>query len=91
MIAKKFIISGLVQGVFFRQNTLKVAEKLGISGWAKNLPDGTVEVVAHGESDDIDNLQSWLKHGPPAAHVKGIIVENFLWEKYDKITNFKIT
>lgn len=66
------IVSGRVQGVFFRASTKHEAHKLNITGYAKNLPDGRVEVVACGEADAIAELQTWLRQGPPAAHVTEI-------------------
>jgi len=50
------LISGLVQGVFFRSETRRIAKSLNIKGWVKNLPDGRVEVMAEGEKDKIDKL-----------------------------------
>lgn len=64
-----WLISGRVQGVFFRESTRREAEPLGLSGHAVNLPDGRVEVVAHGTREALDQLESWLHSGPPAASV----------------------
>jgi len=68
-------ISGIVQGVFFRSETRKVAKNLGIKGWVRNLPDGRVEVVAEGEKDKINNLIEFLKKGSPTARVDNVDVE----------------
>ena len=68
-------ISGRVQGVFFRYNTKKVAEKLGVFGWVRNLEDGRVEVVAEGEEDKIDKLIEFCKRGPPLARVDKVEVK----------------
>lgn len=63
------VISGRVQGVFFRSCTQDEATRLGLTGWAKNLPTGQVEVVVEGSQDRLDLLCTWCRHGPPAAHV----------------------
>ena len=68
-------ISGIVQGVFFRSETRKVAKNLGIKGWVRNLPDGRVEVVAEGEKDKIDNFMEFLKKGPPVSRVDNVDVK----------------
>ncbi len=63
------LVSGHVQGVFFRASASERAHELGVSGWARNLPDGRVEVLAAGEDDAVDAFREWLDHGPPAARV----------------------
>ncbi len=66
-------ISGLVQGVFFRATTVETAHRIGgLTGYAKNLADGRVEVVAEGRPEKIDKLVEWLHHGPPSARVTAI-------------------
>lgn len=65
-------ISGTVQGVFFRASTLEQAQMLGLSGHAKNMGDGRVEVVACGDEVCIQALQRWLKIGPPNATVTDV-------------------
>jgi acylphosphatase len=65
----RLIISGRVQGVFFRASTLEEALGLGLSGWVRNLPDGGVEVLAEGEGSNIQKLIDWCHHGPPYAQV----------------------
>jgi acylphosphatase len=67
--ARLYTIKGRVQGVFFRASTRRVAESLGITGHAINLPDGNVEVLACGESKALDRLGAWLHDGPPHARV----------------------
>ena len=69
-------VSGRVQGVFFRSNTKRVADNLGIKGWVRNLPDGRVEVVAEGEKNRIDNLIKFLKKGPATARVDNVEIES---------------
>ena len=67
--AARFIISGRVQGVFFRASTREQAQRLGLRGHACNLHDGRVEVLAVGADDAIQQLEQWLHHGPPSARV----------------------
>jgi acylphosphatase len=67
--ATRFIIRGRVQGVFFRASTREQAQRLGLRGHARNLPDGRVEVLAVGTDDAIQQLEQWLQHGPPSARV----------------------
>ena len=64
-----FEVSGLVQGVFFRQSTRQQARLLGITGWVRNLPDGRVEGQATGDEAMLETLREWLTRGPPAATV----------------------
>ncbi|WP_149195977.1 acylphosphatase [Luteimonas suaedae] len=70
--AVRFLISGKVQGVFFRASTREQAQRLGLRGHAKNLPDGRVEVLAAGEAAAIDALERWLQRGPPQARVDAV-------------------
>ena len=72
MTARRFYISGRVQGVFFRAATRAMATKLNLRGHAINLPDGRVEVLACGEEDDVSALEDWLYEGPPAARVLAV-------------------
>ena len=67
--ATRFIIRGRVQGVFFRASTREQAQRLGLRGHARNLPDGRVEVLAVGTDDAIQQLEQWLQHGPTSARV----------------------
>ncbi|WP_395683219.1 acylphosphatase [Dokdonella sp.] len=72
MPSARFLVSGLVQGVFFRASTRTRAQELGLHGYAKNLADGRVEVVASGSDDALAQLAQWLQHGPPSARVGGV-------------------
>jgi acylphosphatase len=67
--AARFVVSGKVQGVFFRASARDRAQALGLRGFAKNLPDGRVEVLAAGDDAAIDELAAWLREGPPMARV----------------------
>lgn len=70
--AMRFFISGRVQGVGFRASTRREAERLGIRGWAINLPDGRVEVLAVGPAHAVVELGEWLCNGPSGARVLGV-------------------
>lgn len=65
----RFIVSGRVQGVYFRQSTADQARALRLDGWVRNLPDGRVEGVAAGAPEALRELRAWLQRGPPAAWV----------------------
>ena len=65
----RFVVSGRVQGVFFRASTRQEALRLGLTGHARNLPDGNVEVVACGDDAALAQLERWLALGPPLAQV----------------------
>ena len=67
--ARLFTVHGRVQGVWFRDSTRREAERLGIAGYAINLSDGNVEVLAHGSADALAVLAAWLHEGPPMARV----------------------
>ena len=73
MPCAKFIVSGRVQGVFFRASTRTEAMRLGITGYARNLANGAVEVLACGDPAALDELQRWLHMGPPAARVESVV------------------
>lgn len=70
----RIIVEGLVQGVFYRASTLKTAQQLNLTGYVRNLPDGNVEVVAEGRSEQVDRLISWCHQGPTHAVVSKIEV-----------------
>ena len=77
--ARRFIIRGRVQGVWFRDSTRREAQALGISGSAVNLPNGDVEVLAYGEQAALDTLAAWLHQGPPMARVSEVTAEAEVW------------
>ena len=68
-VCTRFFVSGKVQGVFFRASTVREAERLELRGWARNLPDGRVEVLALGDPVRVAQLAQWLGRGPPRARV----------------------
>jgi len=71
-ICKHGYVSGRVQGVGFRQATAEQAEGLGLDGWVRNLADGRVEVLFEGDEAAVAELTSWLQHGPQAAEVTSL-------------------
>ena len=72
MVCRRFLVSGRVQGVFYRASTLDRAEQLQLCGFVRNLPDGRVEVLACGNDAALVTLQDWLWQGPPGARVDDV-------------------
>ncbi len=73
VVAVEVVVSGDVQGVFFRAGAASEARRIGgISGWVRNNPDGSVEVIAEGERKALDSLLDWCSHGPAGAAVSGL-------------------
>ncbi|HET9548016.1 MAG TPA: acylphosphatase [Desertimonas sp.] len=70
----RVIVSGEVQGVWFRQSCRRVASELALGGWVRNRPDGTVEAVFEGPEPDVAKAVAWCRVGPPAAKVTGVDV-----------------
>jgi len=78
-VRARVIISGRVQGVFFRSETQDEARRQSLTGWVRNLPDGRVEAVFEGEKDRVDSLIEFCRRGPPGARVLRVEVT---WEDY---------
>jgi acylphosphatase len=74
-VARRFLISGRVQGVGFRFFAETVGVREGLHGWVRNLSDGRVEAVAEGESEAIDRFEAALRHGPRGARVDDVAIE----------------
>jgi acylphosphatase len=74
-IARKYIVSGRVQGVGFRWFVETTASREGVHGWVRNLPDGRVEASAEGDAEAIERFERALRHGPPAARVDDVEVD----------------
>lgn len=81
-------VSGKVQGVWFRAHTQKQAQQLNLTGWARNLLDGRVEVLACGDKKDVEKLVEWLKQGPELAKVSDLSYEELPWQE---LNNFSIS
>jgi acylphosphatase len=76
VIARRVVISGHVQGVFFRQGTLDAARRAGVAGWVRNAPDGTVEAHLEGEPDAVERVLSFCRRGPRGARVDHVEVRD---------------
>jgi acylphosphatase len=74
VIRKRVLVSGLVQGVFFRDSCRRTALAEGVAGWVRNLPDGRVEAVFEGDADRVEHLVQWAHTGPRHARVSGVEV-----------------
>ncbi len=74
-IGLRCLVAGRVQGVFFRASTREQALRLGLTGYARNLPDGRVEVLAFGPAPALEQLRDWLRVGPPHAQVTAVTSE----------------
>lgn len=87
-VRAELTIQGLVQGVFFRQSTRETALKLGLAGWVKNCPDGSVAAVFEGERPAVDAAIEWCRQGPPAARVSEVSVS---WQPFQgEFTDFNV-
>ena len=87
MIRNRVLISGRVQGVFFRHTCQEVAREHGVSGWVRNLPDGSVEAVFEGPDEDVRRLVEWSRQGPSSAVVEDVRVRA---EPPEGISGFQI-
>ena len=72
-------VTGRVQGVFFRTETARLAQMLGLTGWVRNLDDGRVEAVFEGEKENVEKAIEFCKHGPAGAHVEDLDVKLEGW------------
>ncbi len=75
----RVLISGKVQGVYYRLETKEQAMAMGVTGWVRNRPERSVEGVFEGEKENIEKLIAWCRKGPPMAAVRDVQVE---WEPY---------
>ena len=86
MVRAHLVIEGLVQGVYFRANTVEVARNHGVCGWVKNTPGGAVEAVLEGGEESVKMVVEWCRKGPPMARVEKVSIR---WEKYkDEFDDF---
>ena len=85
-VCRRALINGRVQGVWYRGSTQQKARGLGISGWAKNLPDGRVEVLMCGDEKSVEELELWLHKGPPLARVLSVQVADEPWQDFSGFT-----
>ena len=87
MIRNRVLISGRVQGVFFRGTCQEVAKEHGVNGWVRNLPDGRVEAVFEGAAEDVRRLLEWSRQGPRDAVVADVRVQQ---EPPEGISGFEV-
>ena len=73
-VTKRLIVRGRVQGVGFRQSMCTAADRIGVTGWVRNLHDGTVEAIVQGTPDDVARMIAWAHRGPPGAHIAAVDV-----------------
>lgn len=71
-VCKRFYVTGKVQGVFFRASAAREARRLGLKGWAINMDDGRVEVLAYGTADGVGEMERWLQRGSSMARVQQV-------------------
>jgi acylphosphatase len=74
VVRYRVLVSGRVQGVFFRDSCQRLAQENDVTGWVRNLPDGSVEAVFEGAPDKVSRLVEWTRHGPRHARVETIRV-----------------
>ncbi|MFJ5234654.1 acylphosphatase [Kitasatospora sp. NPDC088391] len=74
MVRRRVLVSGTVQGVFFRDSCRRAAADAGVAGWVRNLPDGRVEAVFEGEPAAVEHMLAWVRQGPSRAVVTGVEV-----------------
>ena len=87
MIRRRLVISGRVQGVFFRDTLRRLAEQHGVAGWARNTWEGTVEAVLEGEEDAVERIVAFAREGPEGAHVERVDIAE---EPPEGLGGFKI-
>jgi acylphosphatase len=87
MIRVRVVVSGTVQGVFFRDSCRRQAVELRVNGWVRNLLDGSVEAVFEGAPEVVGKMVEWAHHGPPRASVAHVDV---LEEPYEGLTGFEV-
>jgi acylphosphatase len=85
VIRRRVVVHGLVQGVFFRDSTRRLAQHHGVAGWVANRPDGAVEAVFEGEADAVERLVAFSRAGPRGARVESVEV---LEEKPEGLRGF---
>lgn len=87
MATQHILVTGKVQGVFFRASAKKIALALGLTGWVKNTNTGDVEIVVSGSEDELSKFEEWCRTGPPQAKVRELIIRH---EAEAQFHDFKI-
>lgn len=85
-ICIKALVSGKVQGVWYRKSTQRKAKECGVQGWARNLADGRVEVLLCGDATAVQAVADWLWQGPSRARVDGVEIEELAWQPVEGFT-----
>ena len=78
------IVSGKVQGVYYRQSTKEKARELTITGEVRNMPDDTVRIIATGSAEQVEQLIDWCKQGPSRAKVADVVVKEVTLQEFEK-------
>lgn len=86
LLTYSILVSGKVQGVFYRQSTKEKATALGVSGTVRNLENGDVELIATGTKEQLEELVQWCRQGPPKAVVENLIVSELPLELYERFS-----
>jgi acylphosphatase len=89
-IVRRFLVIGKVQGVYFRHSARLEAKRLNLRGLARNLPDGSVEVLAQGSASALEALHQWLKRGPAQARVDSVLETNAAGHKPEIPAGFEV-
>ncbi len=87
VVRKHVVVIGLVQGVFFRAETARMAESMRLAGWVRNLPDGSVEAVFEGAAGPVDEAVAWCARGPSRAMVTSVRATD---EPPEGLTGFRV-
>jgi acylphosphatase len=87
VIRKRVVITGLVQGVFFRDTCQRMARDAGAAGWVRNRPDGSVEAVFEGEPEPVERMVAWARRGPAKAIVERLEVRD---EMPEGLSGFRV-
>jgi acylphosphatase len=87
VVRKRVLVSGEVQGVFFRDQCRRLAGQQGVAGWVRNLPDGRVEAIFEGDPDSVERLVHWARQGPSRARVTAVDVRD---EPVEGLASFQI-
>ncbi len=75
VVRRRLVVRGRVQGVWFRESARRRAAELGVAGWVRNTPEGSVAAELEGAAEDVALLVSWFEHGPPGARVDAVAVD----------------
>lgn len=86
-VRRRVVVTGQVQGVFFRDSARRQAQVRGVAGWVRNRPDGSVEAVLEGTPEAVDAVVAWARTGPPAAVVADVDVQD---EAPEGLTGFRV-